>query len=105
MGKFHIDGDWYLVPDDYSWNLCRRAKTPTKKMPWAEITYHRTPVDALTRYCEISRLSRAREGEDGTVKDLADMLAKENERLLAVLLPAYSEVCREDLEHEKNQEP
>lgn len=105
MGKFHIEGDWYLLPDENSWNLCRRLKNPGHKKTWAEATYHRTPTDALLRYCEISRLARAREGEDGTVKDLADMLAKENERLLAVLLPTYSEVCREDLEHEKNQEP
>lgn len=105
MGKFHIENDWYLLPDENSWNLCRLAKTPTKKSQWAETTYHRTPADALLRYCEISRSVRAREGEDGTVKDLADMLAKENERLLAVLVPTYSEVCREDLEHEKNQEP
>ena len=101
MGKFHIEGDWFLVPDDYSWNLCRRAKTPTKKMPWAEITYHRTPVDALVRYCEISRLDTAKKGKDGTINDLADMLTAENDRLLAVLVPTYRNLNREELQHEK----
>ena len=101
MGKFHIEGDWFLVPDDYSWNLCRRAKTPTKKMPWAEITYHRTPVDALVRYCEISRLDTAKKGKDGTINDLADMLTTENDRLLAVLVPTYRNLNREELQREK----
>lgn len=105
MGKFHIEGDWYLLPDENCWNLCRQPKTPTKKTPWAETTYHRTPADALLRYCEISRSARARESEDGTVKDLADMLVAEDKRLLAVLVPAFGGVCSEDLKHEESKEP
>ena len=93
MGKFHIEGDWYLVPDEYSWNLCRSFKTPQKKQNWAEITYHRTPQDALKHYFDLKVQETAGKAGDGTLKDLVELLAKENKRLSELLKTAFSQVC------------
>lgn len=100
MGKFHIEGDWYIVPDQLSWNLARRLKNPQKNKEWAEMTYHSTPGDALKHYFLLMQRERARSAEDGTLKDLVDIFSAENKRLSEMLKSAFSQVCDIDLEGE-----
>ena len=100
MSNFHIEGDWYLVPDEFSWNLCRKLKTPQKKQTWAEITYHRTPQAALNHYLDIKVRETAGKAGDGTLKDLVNILAKENKRLSELLKTAFAEVCELGLEND-----
>ena len=97
MSKFQIEGDWYLVPDEFSWNLARKVKTPQKTKEWAEITYHRSPQDALNHYFDLKQRETVRKAEDGTLKDLVDILSAENKRLSAILKTAFAEVCKLDL--------
>ena len=91
MGKFHIEGDWYILPDQYSWNLARKTNSKKPKNMWTDITYHRTAADAMKRYCERQALLTAGNGRDGTVSDLADILTAENKRLSELLKSALPE--------------
>lgn len=93
MSKFHIEGDWYLVPDEYTWNLCRKSYAEKRHSEWAEITYHRTPQDALNHYFDLKVQETARKAGDGTLKDLVDILSTENKRLSELLKTAFAEVC------------
>ncbi len=102
MGKFHIEGDWYIVPDQLSWNLARRLKTPQKKSEWAEITFHRTPEDALKHYFHLKQRETAGKAGDGTLKDLADIFSAENKRLSELLKSAFSQVCEIELRKEES---
>ena len=92
MGKFHIEDDWYLVPDEFSWNLCKKAKSLKKKGEWSEITYHRTPQDALRHYFYMKASATARMAGEGTLKDLIDLLSAENKRLSELLKTAFADV-------------
>lgn len=91
MSKFHIEGDWYIVPDQYSWNLARRAKTPNKKSEWAEMTFHPSVEAALRHYLRLKQAETAGKAQDGTLKDLIDNLSAERNRLSAVLKSAFSQ--------------
>lgn len=93
MSKFHIEDDWYLVPDDYSWNLARKGNATRKKHEWAEITYYHDPESALNAYIAIRQRRTAGNAGDGTIKDLVDILYAENKRLSELLKNAFSEVC------------
>ena len=93
MSKFHIEGDWYLVTDEYSWNLARKANATRKKHEWAEITYHPNPESALKAYIAIKQRRTAGNAGDGTIKDLVDILSAENKRLSELVKNAFSEVC------------
>lgn len=104
MGKFQIEGDWYIVPDQLSWNLARRSKTPSKKSEWAEMTFHRTPEDALKHYFHLKQRETAGKAEDGTIKDLVNIFSAENERLSELLKSAFLEVCDIELSKEGNDE-
>lgn len=91
MSKFHIEGDWYIVPDQYSWNLARRAKTPNKKSEWAEMAFHPSVEAALRHYLRLKQAETAGKAQDGTLKDLIDNLSAERNRLSAVLKSAFSQ--------------
>lgn len=101
MSKFLIEGDWYIVPDQYSWNLARRAKTPQKKSEWAEMTYHPSVEAALKYYFHLKLREQAGKAQDGTIKDLIDIFSAENKRLSEALKTAFSEVCDIDLGKEE----
>lgn len=92
MGKFHIEDDWYIIPDVYGWVLAKRKVNEKAKKEWADMTYHRTPNDALRRYCEKHRAEKARRAADGTIYDLVDIFTKENERLSELLKIALPDV-------------
>lgn len=91
MSKFHIEGDWYIVPDQYSWNLARRAKKPTDKSEWAEMTYHSSVEAALRHYLRLKQAETAGKAQDGTLKDLIDNLTAERNRLSEALRNAFSQ--------------
>ena len=90
---FHIEDDWYLVPDQYSWNLARKSKTPSPKFMWAEITYHNTQAEALIYYMEQKQREAAGNARDGELADLIDILSAEQKRLVPVLRTAFKKVC------------
>lgn len=93
MGAFHIEGRWYLVPDETSWNLCELKKTPRTDSDWtSNITYHRTPEDALNFYIGKMRRKAAVEAGSGDLRELMDILSSENKRLSEALSPVLAEV-------------
>lgn len=104
MGVFHIEDDWYLVPDQYSWNLARKSKTPSPKSIWAEMTYHNTQAEALIYYWEQKQREVAGNAEDGELADLIDILSAEKNRLVPVLRTAFKKVCDIELEGGSNEE-
>lgn len=79
MGVFHIEDDWYLVPDQYSWNLARKSKKPSPKSMWAEMTYHRTQAEALIYYMEQKQRETAGNAKDGELSDLIDIFIERTE--------------------------
>ena len=94
MGAFHIEGRLYLVPDETSWNLCELKKTPRTDSDWTNnITYHRTPEDALNFYIDKMRRKAAVEAGSGDLRDLLNILLAENERASSALKSVYEEVC------------
>ena len=98
MSKFHIEGDWYIVPDQYSWNLARKAKASKQKADWAEISYHPSPEKALKHYLRLKQLETAGKAGDGELNDLIDTLHAEHERLLPLLCTAFAKICELELE-------
>ena len=101
MGKFHIEGDWYLTTDPYSWILAKRLKKPTEKSEWADMTYHRTPEDALRHYFHLKQREAVGKAEDGAIKDMVDILFAENKRLTHTLKTAFSQVWEIELERKE----
>lgn len=81
---------------------CEALKKPSKKSEWAEMTFHRTPEDALKHYFHLKQRETAGKAEDGTIKDLVNIFSAENERLSELLKSAFSEVCDIELRKEES---
>lgn len=93
MGAFHIEGRWYLVPDETSWNLCELKKTARRENDWTDnTTYHRTPEDALNFYIDRMRRKAAEQAGSGDLRELMNILSSENERLATALSPVLAKV-------------
>ena len=94
MGLFHIEGRWYLVPDDSSRNLCEMKEKPRSRYDFTKnVTFHRTPEQALNHYLHIRHRKLAISAPDGEIRDLLNILLAENERVSSSLKAVYSEVC------------
>jgi len=94
VGLFHIEGRWYLEPDESSWNLCELKEKARTSRDWTRnITFHRTPEQALNHYLHIRHKEVAQSAEDGELRDLLNILLAENERVSSALKSVYEEVC------------
>ena len=88
MGTFHIEENWYLIPDELSWNLAKKVKEGTKqKAEYYGTTYHASPAAALLFYIEKRRREAAGNAGDGDLRDLLNILSSENKRLSDALSP------------------
>ena len=90
-GRVHIEDDWYLIPDEYSWNLCRRVKNPTKKKEFTDYTYHATPEQALKHYQNMKQRKAIADGADCELREMIGILSSIQENLHASVLRSLSE--------------
>ena len=97
-GKFLIENDWYLIKDNYSWNLGRKVKNPTKKKEFdnGTMTYHATPEQAIAFYLKNRRSEALRSASDGTIENVLNIITAENERTLKAVCEAFKEVLEKD---------
>ena len=93
MGYFHIEGDWYVVPDENSWNLCKLKKNARHDHDWEKgITYHVSPEHAIVFYANRMRRKAAEEAHSGDLRALVEILSSENNRLAEALKPALRDI-------------
>ena len=101
---YRIEGNYYLVPDEFSWNIGKqiRISKSTGKPEFSFISYHSTPEDALRYYLKIKQRSSAIEGGHGTIRDLMDKLTVETKNftetlknMTAPLTPEIPEVLKD----------
>ena len=94
-GKFLIEDDYYLVADQYSWNIGRYLKENDKsgEPVLSYISYHKTPEQALQSYLSLRQKQSAIQADNADIRDLVDILSTENRRLQNVLKTAFSSVC------------
>ena len=84
---FHIIDDWYLVADDYSWMVARKAGTQKGSTgninpKWRDSKWHKEPEDALQAFTSAYIRERARSsGAQGELGDLLIFLSSERKRL------------------------
>lgn len=90
-GKFLIEDDWYLIADENSWNIAR--KTGREKKMFTDMTYHRTPEQALEYYLRKRQSEACRRVSQGDLRTLVETLSSEHERLSATLRAAFANVC------------
>ena len=90
-GRFLIEDDWYLIADENSWNIARR--TGREKKMFTDMTYHRTPEQALEYYLHKRQSEACRRVSQGDLRTLVDTLSSEHERLSATLRAAFANVC------------
>ena len=98
-GKFLIEDDWYLIKDNYSWNLGKKVKNPTKKKEFESrsMTYHATPEQAIAFYLKNCRSEALRRASDGTIENILDIITAENKRVLeAVCGRVKTDIEKED---------
>ena len=89
-GRFLIEDDWYLIADENSWNIARR--TGREKKMFTDMTYHRTPEQALEYYLRKRQSKACLEAGNGTLKDMVNILSEINESVLTTIRQAFSDV-------------
>lgn len=101
MGAFHIEDDWYIIPDQYSWNLAKYNGTDKKTgRPMYEYIAYCTELDeALRYYLKLKQRETALEAPDSEISELVGILVGEKKRLATGLHRAFEEAC--DIELEK----
>ena len=96
MNKFNIEDDYYIIVDEYSYNLARLKGVNEKgKQAWDTISYHGRPEQALDNYIQykIREKFLANEKADvGSLKDMVQMMAEENMRMRTVLKEAFDAI-------------
>lgn len=102
MGAFHIEDDWYLITDDYSWNLAKRVIRTRDGKPSVEYKselFYETPKQALKDYIAIRQREAAAVAPNGELTDLISLLISETTRLTDILKEVYRQT--ENIELEK----
>lgn len=84
---FHLEDDWYLVEDKYSWNIGKLDSTSGR---YKSQTYHANVEQALRYYLNYRRAEALHSAAHGTIEDVLDIITSENDRLLCTLLSAFS---------------
>ena len=100
MARFLIEGNWYLVEDEFSWALAKPAGGTNKKtgeILLRMVSFHSTPEEALNYYLRQKQRESAMNHTDGTIKDLIGILIAEKERLSDVLQNVFHEVQTAEL--------
>lgn len=84
---YHIEGNYYLVPDEYSWNIGhpRRVNKKTGLYDFSFDSYHSTPEEALRYYLKLKQRQGATRGEPGTIASLIDKLTAETKNFTETL--------------------
>lgn len=94
MTKYLLEDNWYIVKDNYSWNLAKRRKNPKEKNEWDynSMTYHATPEQAIAFYLKNCRSEALGSVESGTIEDILNIITAENKRLLFTLSQRFNEI-------------
>ncbi len=99
MGAFHIEDDWYIVPDQYSWNVAKYngADKRTGRPMYEYLAYCTELEDALMFYLKLKQRETAVEAPDSEISELVGILKGEKERLASRLRRVFSEACEVEL--------
>ena len=96
--KFLIEDDYYIVIDEYSYNLARFMGTTEKKNKGKTndvldtIGYFSSIEKVLSAYLELRQKNELKRAGEGTLQDLADIITAENKRLAETLRAAFRQV-------------
>ena len=96
MGAFHIEDDWYLVPDEYSWNLAKKVEFKGKD--FKTVGYCNSPENALQYFLKLKQSEVAQNASDGDLTDLMRILSSETNRLRERLKSVFKEACEIDFD-------
>ena len=97
MSKFLIENDYYIVIDEYSYNLAQPngymiGRNGQRYETYKTIGYYSTIERALSAYLEISQREALNKAEEGTIADMMKILSSERERLGSRLVSLLQEV-------------
>lgn len=84
MGKFLIEGNYYIVPDEFSYNIAKKINKK-RGAEYENIAFCSTPEDALRYYLRLKHGESAGRAGDGSIKDLIDTLTAETKKLSETL--------------------
>ena len=95
MSKFRIEGDYYIIVDQYSYNLARyTGKRADEREDYEVFGYYPTIEKALNAYLDLSIRTRLAEAEKGELKDMVKIISSETKRLSAALAQAFAELTK-----------
>ena len=98
-GRFLIEDDYYISRDPYCFILSRYTGKEIDGSPvYESLTFHSKPEDALLSYLHIRQGEKLKKADNGTIKEMIDILSAENKRLQNVLKSAFSAVCDIDMD-------
>ena len=80
---YHIEDDYYLVRDEWSWNI--EKKVNYSKKEYLPLAYCITLEDALKYYLRLRQSESARKAPEGTIYDLIDILTTKIKTLTETL--------------------
>ena len=101
---FHIEKDFYLMVDECSFNIVQKSKTESGQIRNTTVSYHRTPEQAIESYLALAQRTALSETNEGTLKDMVDILVAENKRLQNTLKSLFSQVCDIELRRPTDEE-
>lgn len=83
MGAFHIEDDWYLVPDQYSYNIGKivRYSEKTGEPIFSFESYHTTIEQALLSYIALRQKLALTQADMGEIIDALNIVYVETIRL------------------------
>lgn len=99
MGAFHIEDDWYIIPDQYSWNVAQYTGKDKKtgRAMYDYAAYCTELEDALMYYLKLKQRETALEAPGSEISALVGILAGEKKRLATALRRAFEEACEVEL--------
>ena len=97
MTKFRIEGDYYIVVDEYSYNLAKYLgsyidKRDGERERWDTIGYFISVEKALNAYLELSIQEKLVEAGEGELRGMVNIISSETKRLSETLRTAFREV-------------
>lgn len=87
MARFLIEDDWYLVSDEFSWNIEEKIIAKRRDRISEEFrakAFCSTLEDALKYYLNMKQLEKAKTAMDGTIYDLIDILTAEKKKIVSI---------------------
>lgn len=93
MGRFRIEGDYYIIPENYDYALAKyMGKSKQGVDVYDFISFHNSIHQALNAYYKLNVRKTVMEAPDGTIHDLLDLLVKEQRKTHQTLLLLMNDI-------------